>query len=535
MSASNAKPSGEIVPLADRLRYTQAFRLAVTAGVLAAVFLSGGMLEVERPLLLMTIGGYLALTLLGFALWRFVRSQAVTLFGALLIIDGVFLAWIAEATGGSASPLRYLILLHLVVVALLASYRTGLKLAMWHSLLLWVGYQAQKSGVLPVSEAARGLAGSELDRLLVFAGMVWIATISTASFSSVNERELRRRRFDSEALAAMARRLEHAHEPLEVSEVILEGAVEAFDFERGIALSAGEGGADGEADSVIAMAHHGEVDVAVAATPLPADAVLRRVLTGRQTVLLASSGDDRDEWLAALLPGAANLVLVPLSAEGRTMGVLVIEHALRSGTRIERRVVGALERFAAHGGLALRNAWLLLQLRKTADTDGLTGIANRRIFDETIAREMARAVRSGEELSLVMMDIDHFKRLNDTYGHQVGDDVLRRVARAIAESTRAYDIAARYGGEEFAIVLPRTPHGDAAMVAERLRLAAVQSGGDPAVTLSAGVATFPRDAGDAESLLARADEALYASKRDGRDRLTVSGGAEGERAEIVHA
>jgi diguanylate cyclase (GGDEF)-like protein len=530
MSASNAKPSGEIVPLADRLRYTQLFRLAVVAVVGVAIALSSDMLEVPRPLLLMTTGGYLTLTVLGFALWRFVRRQAVTLFGALLIVDGVFLAWVAQATGGSASPLRYLILLHLVAVALLASYRTGLKLAMWHSLLLWVGYQAQKSEVLPLSDAASGLAGSELDRLLVFAAMVWIATIATASFSSINERELRRRRFDSEALAAMARRLEQSEEPLEVSEVVLESVVDAFGFERGIVLNRGEDGSD----TVVAMAHHGEVDLAAVDAPLPADAVLRRVLEGRRTVLLASSGADRDEWLTALLPGAANLVLVPLTAEGRSMGVLVVEHAMRSGSRIERRVVGAVERFAAHGALTLRNAGLLLALRRTADTDGLTGIANRRIFDETMARELARAVRSGEELSLVLLDIDHFKRLNDTHGHQVGDDVLRRVAQALADGTRTYDIAARYGGEEFAIVLPRTPHEDAGAVAERLRRCAVDAEGEPGVTLSAGVATFPRDASDVAGLIARADEALYASKRAGRDRLTVAGGGDGERAELVH-
>jgi diguanylate cyclase (GGDEF)-like protein len=438
----------------------------------------------------------------------------------------------AQATGGSASPLRYLILLHLVAVALLASYRTGLKLAMWHSLLLWVGYQAQKSEVLPLSEAADGLAGSELDRLLLFAAMVWIATIATASFSSINERELRRRRFDSEALAAMARKLEQTDEPLEVSEVVLESVVDAFGFERGIILDRRDG-EDGTS-SVVAMAHHGEIDLTAVETPLPEDAVLRRVLEGRRTVLLAANGDDADEWLAALMPGAANVVLVPLSAENRSLGVLVVEHALRSGSRIERRVVGAVERFAAHGALTLRNAGLLQALRRTADTDGLTGIANRRIFDETMTRELSRAARSGEELSLVLLDIDHFKRLNDTHGHQVGDDVLRRVARALADGTRTYDVAARYGGEEFAIVLPRTPHADAGAVAERLRRGAVDAEGEPGVTLSAGVATFPRDAADAAGLIARADEALYASKRGGRDRLTVAGSGESERAELVH-
>ena len=520
MSNVSTKTTAEVVPLAERLRYTQIFRLAVVAGVVFALVRSPGLATVETALLLVTTGGYLLLTLVGYGVWKALAGQALTLFGGLLIIDGLYLAWLSQATGGSASPLRYLILLHLVAVALLASYRTGLKLAMWHSLLLWVGYQLQESGHLPVAEATRVLPGSELDRLLLFAAMVWIATLATASFSAVNERELRRRRFDSDALAGMAERLEAAHEPLEVTEVLMSAVVDAFDFERGVVIVAPEGDPDG----VLAMAFHGEVDTAAAAQPLPEDAIVRRVLQTRETLLVSSLTAGQAPWLAALLPDARNLVLVPLSAEGRSMGVVVIEHAMRAGSRVERRVVSAVERFASHASLALRNAWLLQQLRQMADTDGLTGIANRRTFDEALERELARAARSGEEVSLVLLDIDHFKRLNDTHGHQVGDDVLRRVARAIADATRRYDLAARYGGEEFAVILPRTPHADAAAVAERLRRHGVEAPGDPGCTVSAGVATYPRDAADPAALIVRADEALYASKHNGRDRLTVAGG-----------
>jgi diguanylate cyclase (GGDEF)-like protein len=516
MNAPAKRHSAEIVPLADRLRYTQMMRLLAAAIVGGTTMLVPGTLEYGRALLLLSTCAYLMLTLLGYVLWRFVSRQAVMLFGALLIVDGIYLAWAAEATGGAASPLRYLIILHLVAVALLASYRTGLKLALWDSLLLWATYQLHSSGVLDQPEAARRLAGSDLDHLAFFATMVWIATIATATFSAVNERELRRRRYDSEALAAMASRLEDAHEPLDVSEVIMESVADAFAFERGVVLVAGE---EDDRGALFAMAEAGDVNAAAAQSPVPEDSVVARVMRSRRTVLLARAAAD-DPWLAALVPVARNLLLVPLSAERRSMGVLVVEHSLRSGSRVERRVVEAVERFASQGSLALRNAWLLLALRRSAETDELTGIANRRTFDETLAREIDRAERSGEELSLVLFDIDHFKTLNDTHGHQLGDVVLRRAAQSLAEGARPYDVVCRYGGEEFAVVLPRTGRTDAAPVAERLRRRVLGAEGQPAVTLSAGVATYPSDAASGAALVAQADAALYASKAAGRDRLT---------------
>ena len=148
---------------------------------------------------------------------------------------------------------------------------------------------------------------------------------------------------------------------------------------------------------------------------------------------------------------------------------MVLEHT--GGAKIERRVVTGLERSASYAALALRNAWLLEQVQRLAATDGLTKIANRRTFESTLEREVARATRSAEHLSLVMVDLDYFKALNDTHGHQAGDEVLRNVAAALSCECRDFDTAARYGGEEFVVILPGCNADEAFVIAERLRAA----------------------------------------------------------------
>jgi two-component system cell cycle response regulator len=123
-----------------------------------------------------------------------------------------------------------------------------------------------------------------------------------------------------------------------------------------------------------------------------------------------------------------------------------------------------------------------------------------------------------------MIDIDHFKRLNDEHGHQAGDEVLRNVAAALSCECRDFDTAARYGGEEFAVVLPGSGPDEARVIAERLRQAVAAAPAAVPITASAGVATYPAHAGDADTLVRAADDALYESKRSGRDRTTVSAG-----------
>jgi diguanylate cyclase (GGDEF)-like protein len=160
-------------------------------------------------------------------------------------------------------------------------------------------------------------------------------------------------------------------------------------------------------------------------------------------------------------------------------------------------------------------------------TDEMTGLHNFRFFQNVMVREFERAKRYGEPLSLIFIDIDHFKKFNDSHGHAEGDQVLKSVAKAILSSIRWSDWACRYGGEEFVIVLPGTAKENAVPLAERIRRklarldATLLKRIDTRITISAGVADFPQDAQRMEDLLHRADEALYLAKERGRNRIEI--------------
>jgi len=168
------------------------------------------------------------------------------------------------------------------------------------------------------------------------------------------------------------------------------------------------------------------------------------------------------------------------------------------------------------------------KLRKLSVLDGLTGIANRRSFDDELIRAWRRAQRESSSVALILADIDHFKGFNDRYGHQAGDDCLRRVAQVLAETVRRpFDLVSRYGGEEFAVLLPDTPGAGAEQVAEAMRKAVeclnlgnIRAQEARRVTISAGVAAAtPRPGSEPEGLIAVADGCLYRAKREGRNRV----------------
>jgi diguanylate cyclase (GGDEF)-like protein len=301
-----------------------------------------------------------------------------------------------------------------------------------------------------------------------------------------------------------------------VARALLDSMVAAFALPRGVVLA----GADGQLPLLASSGVPEEVARHVG-RPGPS-AVVAQAHALKAPLLVRGLDAETDPWLAQLLPDAGDLIVVPLSAEGRALGALVVEH--KGGTRRQRRLVATLERSATYTALALRNAWLLEQVQRLAATDGLTKIANRRTFEATLERELARATRNAEHVSLVLVDIDHFKQLNDAHGHQAGDEVLRNVALALSCECRDFDTAARYGGDEFAVILPGCGPEEAQDIAERLRRSVSTAPSVAPITASAGVATYPGHAGDADTLVRAADEALYASKHAGRNQTTVSEG-----------
>ncbi|HEX2028878.1 MAG TPA: sensor domain-containing diguanylate cyclase [Nitriliruptorales bacterium] len=507
--------SGELVPLTHRVRYLQALRAIAGGVVLLFTLLAPEAVGESLRGLVVVTAGYLLITVTAEAFWRLSSQRGLGVFSAMLLVDGLYLQWVAFDSGGVASPFHYLSLLHVGAVSLLASYRTGMKLALWHSLLLIVGFHAQVAGVLhPGVDKQSGWSGSDFKAMIAFVVAFWLTAIATSLFSAVNERELRRRRYDLEALATMARELDLTTRPEDIARVLLDNLLDAFGFARGLVVAAPHGQLRILAVRGWTADDGSPVDVG---GTLPEDVGLAHA-----TQLLSGIDPRIVPGLAALLPDARNVVVVPLNAEGRRIGLVIVEHGLRQSSRIERRVVTMTERFTDHAALALQNAWLLERLRAMATTDQLTGLANRRTFEETLAREMSREIRAGEPLSLILLDIDHFKRINDTYGHQAGDEVLRIVARSLADSCRDFDTAARFGGEEFAVVLPGTGPADALAIAERFRTAVEAADTSVPVTISAGAATFLLHGSNADELLKSADEALYASKAAGRNTATLA-------------
>jgi diguanylate cyclase (GGDEF)-like protein len=176
-------------------------------------------------------------------------------------------------------------------------------------------------------------------------------------------------------------------------------------------------------------------------------------------------------------------------------------------------------------GLALQNALAHDRLQRLAALDALTGAFNRRFGMARLREEFGRAVRSRAPLGVIIFDIDHFKRVNDTYGHLLGDRVLARMAKAVRPVVREGDVLVRYGGEEFLLVLPAASRADAAKIAERLRYLVEETSiadGEQTVrvTISLGVTSYPEfDAADELELLALADKLLYNAKESGRNRV----------------
>jgi diguanylate cyclase (GGDEF)-like protein len=301
-------------------------------------------------------------------------------------------------------------------------------------------------------------------------------------------------------------------------EVVLETAVVTLQAKAGVVLY----GAPDQLH-VVAEHHLHEAGLAAPVGVAPGAGVLGRVVASGEAVRgRLGSGEPALEPMETE-PAEGNILAVPLRSMGSVLGVLALYDRV-DGRPFDGTDDDALRTLAGQASIAIDNVQLHQEAQRLSTTDGLTGLWNFRYLSMSLAREIERSTRFQRPLAVLMLDIDHFKQVNDQFGHASGDAVLRELAQRVQEQIREVDTFARYGGEEFVVVLPETTVEGASQLAERICVAVrrepFHTEGDESltVTVSVGGAAFPAHGSSAATLMRAADRALYVAKNEGRDR-----------------
>lgn len=251
------------------------------------------------------------------------------------------------------------------------------------------------------------------------------------------------------------------------------------------------------------------------------DTIIKNYGENNEPVYLSDLRDNKVLALPFKTGKIGSMLILPLLYERELLGLLLfLSEKINSLSSYQ---IDLLKILGNQASTALANARLYEKIERMAITDGLTGLFNHRYFMERLSSEFSRLGRLSMDLSILLIDIDYFKKINDTYGHPVGDEVLKAVAATIRKTIRDIDIPARYGGEEFALLLPGTDSDGAVKMAERLRHSILKQRfsfekGEITVTVSIGISTAPADAKTKEELIKKADDALYQAKGKGRNR-----------------
>ena len=380
-----------------------------------------------------------------------------------------------------------------------------------------------------IAEAAERVAGGDLDTAITPAPDGEAGRLGSA-FNQMTD-ELRR------SMAALERSREDLRDSLErigdtltsthdldgLLQVVLETAVVTLQGKSGVVLRM-------TADRLQLVAEHGlhEAGLPAPAVVTPGLGVLGRVVASGEGVRGRLGSGPAELEPVPGEPDSGQVLAVPVRSMGNVIGVVALYDRI-DGRAFESADEDALRTLAGQASIAVDNVHLHHEAQRLSTTDPLTGLWNFRYLSMSLAREIERSTRFDRPLAVLMLDLDHFKAVNDSHGHARGDSVLRELAHRVQEQIREVDTFARYGGEEFVVVLPETSVEGAAQLAERICVAVRrepfrQENEEPLdITVSIGGAAFPDHGSTPATLMRSADKALYTAKGDGRDRWHVPG------------
>ncbi len=374
----------EMAPLQERAAFLELVRAALALTVLGTAWLVPAIVGPHRmPVMLVSVA-YLVVGAAPQTLHRLGRERILGLLQASLLLDGLYVAWVMLMTGGTESPFRFFIYAHIVAVTLAASYRTGLKIAFWHTLLYLLLFQATLGGFLPAADRAfaDGATRGSAAGLVIFLRVCgfWMVAFATAAFSALNERELRRQKINLQQLSEWIAEADQLTSTDEIADTLLGRLSATYGFPRGAVLASLKD--DLELVGTLGLAETEPLEPGL-------DDVVARAWARREVVAVAKLDPAADPRLTALLPDAENVLVVPMFADrGLRLGALVLEHP--ESDRINRWVIAMIRQFASHAAMALHGTWLMETIREQ-----LSEI--RELRDQVVAQNLSLESRVAEQ------------------------------------------------------------------------------------------------------------------------------------------
>jgi signal transduction histidine kinase len=400
----------EMVPLQERAAFLEVVRLAFALMVIAVALLAHGVAARNRLVLVLASVIFLVVAAAPQALARLGRHPMLGLLQASLLLDGLYLAWVMLETGGTESPFRILVYVHIVAVMLATSYRTGLKIAFWHTLLYLLLFEAARGGFLPANgqPLADGVTHGSVPGIVIAFRVtgIWLVAFATAVFSAQNERELRSQKIDLQQLSEWVADVDHLTSAEEIAGTLLDRLHLVHGFHRGVLLASPQG----------ALEVVGSLGVQPPEAFGPGlDRVMEDAWARREAVAVAELDPGENPRLTGLLPEASNVLVVPMFADrGYRVGLLVLEYP--QGDRIKTWAVSMVRQFATHAAMALHGTWLLETIQ-----DQLSEIKELkdRVVMQNVSLEAQVAEQTQELRDMVkeLRQVDEHRR--DLLGHIV--------------------------------------------------------------------------------------------------------------------